>query len=103
LDIPRELRGAAIEFEFESPISQAVGKQKGQKFMETAEMLATAMQVDPGARHEVDVATAFRDALVGVGVDADWLKPEEVAQESRMTEQMQQAAMMVAQAEGVAQ
>jgi hypothetical protein len=101
-DIPRELRGESVEFQFETPISQAVEKEKGQKFIQTAEMLATAMQMDPSTRHEVDITAAFRDAMAGIGVDSDWIRPEEEAQQMKMAEQMQQAMMMAAQAEGAA-
>jgi hypothetical protein len=101
-DIPRELRGESVEFQFETPISQAVEKEKGQKFIQTAEMLATAMQMDPSTRHEVDITTAFRDAMAGIGVDSDWIRPEEEAQQMKMAEQMQQAMLAAAQAEGAA-
>ncbi len=90
-DIPQDLRGESVEFQFETPISEAVDKKKGQMFLQTAEMLAQAMAIDPGARHEVDIPTAFRDALEGVGVSNDWIVDEETAQQNRMVEQMQQA------------
>lgn len=102
-DIPRELRGDSVEFEFESPIRQAAEKDKGQKFAQLAEMLSIAAQAEPGARHDVDVAAAFRDALTGVGVPAKWLTDEKYAAEARQMEQMQQAAAAIAQAAGAAE
>jgi hypothetical protein len=40
--------------------------------------------------------------MAGIGVDSDWIRPEEEAQQMKMAEQMQQAMMAAAQAEGAA-
>jgi hypothetical protein len=102
-DIPRELRGESVEFQFESPISKSNEKLKGQMFMQTAEMLATAAQMDPGSVHDVDVSTAFREALSGVGVPANWITDEQAAEQGKTLDQVQQMAMMAAEAQGGAQ
>lgn len=102
-DIPRELRGESVEFQFESPISKSNEKLKGQMFAQTAEMLATAAQLDPGAVHDVDVSTAFRDALSGVGVPANWITDEAQAEQGRTVDQVKQLAAMAVEAQGGAQ
>tara|TARA_R110000850_G_scaffold269167_2_gene401019 strand:- start:13230 stop:14816 length:1587 start_codon:yes stop_codon:yes gene_type:complete len=96
-DIPDELRGEEVEFTFQSPIAEAVEKTKGQLFMQTAEMLQVAAQADPGAVHDVDVSTAFRDALQGIGVPATWIADEDVAAQSKQAAQIAQAAQMAAE------
>jgi hypothetical protein len=101
-DIPRELRGESIEFQFESPISKADDKQKGQLFAQLSEMLAAAAQMDPGTIQDVDVSTAFREALAGVGVPSAWIVPEKDADQAKALEQAKEMAMMAAQVEGAA-
>lgn len=93
-DIPRELQGASVEFQFESPIKQASDKAKGQMFREAAELLATAIQLDPGAMHDVDVSKALRDALMGVGAPATWLTDEQEAQDAKDAQNQQEAEQM---------
>lgn len=97
-DIPQELRGQEVEFSFQSPIAESVNKKKGQLFLQTAEMLATAAQLDPGTRHDVDISTAFRDALKGIEVPAEWIAEEEQAFEAKQADQIQQAAVQAAEA-----
>jgi len=101
-DIPRELKGESVEFQFESPISKADDKQKGQLFAQLSEMLAAAAQMDPGTMKDVDVSTAFREALSGVGVPSTWIVPEEQADQAKALEQAKEMAIMAAQAEGAA-
>ena len=97
-DIPVELRGADVEFQFETPISQAVDKNKGQLFIQTAEALATAAQMEQTNPFDVDVSTALRDTLTGIGVEAKWMTDEEQAQQARVQAQIQQAALAAAEA-----
>ena len=102
-DIPQQLQGQDIEFKFESPISKAVDKQKGQQFMQTADMLSIAAQADPNVRFDVDVSEAFRDALSGIGVPAEWIVEEEAAAQNKQAEQLQQAALQAAEVAANAQ
>jgi hypothetical protein len=101
-DIPRELKGESIEFQFESPISKADDKQKGQLFAQLSDMLAAASEMDPGTIQDVDVSTAFREALAGVGVPSTWIVPEKDADQAKALEQVKEMAMMATQAEGAA-
>lgn len=99
-DIPQSLRGESVQFKFESPLHQAVERQKGTKFMEAKALLLEAAQLDPGSVTTVNARIALRDALNGIGIEAKWLRDEEeVEQKAAELEQAQQmqAAMMQVQ------
>lgn len=97
-DIPQELRGADYEFQFESPLHDAVDREKGQRFMEASSMLAQAVQLDPSTAHVVNVKVAFRDVLEGIGIPAKWTNSEaDVEAAMKAQEQQQQTAALLAQ------
>lgn len=73
--IPRELQGQDIEFAFESPLRDATEKIKIGQITEAAQILATAMQLDPSVALIMDNKRAARDAL-GAAVPAAWLRSE---------------------------
>lgn len=91
-DIPQSLRGADIGFRFESPLHDAIEKQKGQKMMEAIGLLGQVLPVDPTAAAQIDFKTAFRDALSSVGMPAKWLRSEDEADAIIEGQQEQQAA-----------
>jgi hypothetical protein len=76
-DIPQSLMGAGIDFEYESPLHDAVEEQLGQKFLEGKALLAEAMDIDRGAAYMMDTRTALREALTGIGIPAKWVNTEE--------------------------
>lgn len=80
-DMPQSLRGQDIEFKFESPLHEAIERQKGQKFVEAKAMLADTMALDPTVSSHIDITTAFRDVLQSIGVPAKWLNSEDEAAE----------------------
>jgi hypothetical protein len=84
-DMPQQLRGQSIRFQFESPLQAANERAKTQAFMEASQLLAQAVQLDPTTKHDLDVNKAFREALVGVA-PADWVVPEEEAQKAKQAE-----------------
>lgn len=95
-DIPGGLRGQKIEFLFESPLHDAVEREKGQRFLEAKSMLADALALDPNVVDIVDVDTALRDVLEGIGVPAKWTRSVDQAKamaDSRM--QQQQSAQIL--------
>jgi hypothetical protein len=96
-EIPQSLSGKDIQFKFENPLIQAQGKEKGQKFLEARASLAEAAALDPAAIHILDVKTALRDTLNGIGIPAKWLKDENVVDQIEMQEKQQaQAQQMIA-------
>lgn len=80
LDMPKSLHGKATEFEFESPLHDAVEKMRSQQFLETKGLLAEAVSVDPSAIHVIDIKKAFRSAVRGSGAPAEWMRSEADAQ-----------------------
>ena len=96
-DIPDSLRGAEVQFKFQSPLQEAVDREKGARFAEASQMLATAAQMDPAATVQVDTNIALRDALEGIGVPAKWMRTEEAAEQLAMQMQQAQQAEKMAQ------
>lgn len=112
-DLPDSLRGADIRFQFESPLHQAIERQKGQQFLESKQLIDQAVTLDPVAGQLIDVQTALRDALNGVGVPAAWIRTEDqmqqisdqhaAEQQAQTVMQNMQQAGQAAQALGAAQ
>ncbi len=84
---PKELRGAEIEFSFESPLHDAIEQQKGQKFQEAQALIGAAIALDPSCAFLPKTEVALRDALTGVGVPATWLNNEAYVKEQKQNQQ----------------
>lgn len=94
-DIPRSIMGSEVRFKFESPLSEAIERQKGQKFMEAKGLIAEAAVLDPASAATIDVRVALREALSGFGVPAKWMRSEdEVEAHAELLAQQQQAQQM---------
>ena len=104
-DWPDVVQGQDLRWSFESPLQQATERGKSQAFIETSNLLKVAMELDPGARHEIDMGKAFREAIPGTGAPSDWVRPVEESQQMRQQEAQQQAeqAAMAAQTQGMEQ
>jgi len=100
LDIPASLRGADIQFRFESPLHDAIEEQKGHKLLEVKALIAEAMAMDNSAITVIDANTALRDALSGIKTPAEWINDEDTA---RMLNQQNQAAAQAQQVLGMMQ
>jgi len=107
--MPDILRGQEVKFSFSSPLQKAQNRANSQAFMESANLLKIALELDPSVRHIVDVETAARDALEGAQAPATWFNSKEdvaqirqqeaqQAQEQQMAAQMQQGAEIAGQA-----
>jgi hypothetical protein len=90
--MPEILQGQDIRFSFESPLQAAQSRANSAAFQQTAQVLATAAQLDPNIHYVVDLDKATRDAIEGTGAPADWLVPKDKADASK-----QQAAAVQAQ------
>lgn len=98
-DIPPELAGREIVWQFESPLQAANERAKSQAFVDASNLLALAAQLDPTAKHRFNVGKAFGEALMGSGAPADWIVSEEdaaqaVAQEQQMMAMQNMAGMV---------
>ena len=74
-DMPKKLQGADIEFHFESPLHDAVERQKVTAWQEMKQIIADALAIDRTAAAIVDGATALRDVLEVVA-PAKWVNTE---------------------------
>lgn len=98
--IPESLYGGDISFQFESPMREAVERVKGQRFMETKDLIRAAMELDPSAGYVINAAEAVRDALEGMGSPARWRRPkDEVEQMKAMDQQAAQDQQMLEMAQ----
>jgi hypothetical protein len=96
-DLPESLRGADIQFRFETPLHDAVDAQKGNKFMEMKALLAEAAALDPTALAIPDFKEAMRDTLEGIKVPAKWINSKEVVDQKIADQQnLQQMAQELA-------
>lgn len=75
-DIPDSLRGADIRFRFESPLTEIIDAQKGQRLVNAKQLLAQVADVSPESAHVVDWKKAYRDALEGGRTPAEWLNDD---------------------------
>ncbi len=75
-DIPPSIRGQDIQFRFISPLSEAIEAQKAGKLAAAKQIIATVTDLDPTAPMMLDVHKAERDAMMGMGVPAKWLRSE---------------------------
>jgi hypothetical protein len=109
---PRALRGEQIEFKFVSPLRDAIEKQKGEIFIQGAQLVSTAVSLDPSAGTVIDAAEALRDSLEGIGYEAKWMRSRkdaaainaseaQQAQSQQLLESMGQAATVVKDMGGV--
>jgi hypothetical protein len=101
-DLPDSLSGADIQFKFESPLHEAVERQKGQRALEAKQMLALFADTDPAAASMIDARQALRDSLEGMGVPAAWMRSneemDEIAAEQQEAAMAQQAIALAGQA-----
>ena len=97
-DFPKDLKGRDIQFQFESPLKEATEREKGQRFLEAKEMLASAIDLDPSAAYIIDASKAVRDVLEGIGVPVSWNRSEAaVTQMAKEIKAAEQAQNMLAQ------
>lgn len=100
IDMPQSLRGADIQFRFQSPLSEAMEAQKGQLLGASKALLATVMDIDPSAPAILDAKVALRDALRGIGAPAIWLRSEQAVakiDQAAADQQAQAQALAAAQ------
>ena len=93
-DMPRSLRGQELQFRFESPLHEAVEREKGARFMEAQGLVAGAIQLDSAAGAIINAREALRDVLEGIGVPQKWTRTrdevEAVAAQQQAAAQQQQ-------------
>lgn len=73
---PESLGGQDVEFEFESPLREAMEKQKTGQFLESAQIIAQAVQLDQSVAFIPDMQKVTREVLEAVA-PASWLRTED--------------------------
>ncbi len=97
---PKKLRGAEIDFSFESPLHDAIDQQKGQLFQQAQGLIGAAVALDPSCGFVPKAEVALRDALTGIGVPANWMNTEGFVKEAKNAKANQDAqAQKLAQLE----
>jgi hypothetical protein len=101
-DMPDILKGKDLRWQFDSPLQAATERGKAQAFVESTNLLKVAAEIDPTVRHDFDLNKAFREALSGTGARADWIVPEEQAEQAKAQERQMMAIQQAAQTAGMA-
>lgn len=106
-DIPESLRGADIQFEFQSPLQEAIDADKGTKLQQGIALTGQAVTLDPSAAGILDAKQALRDALEGIGAPAQWLRSEQdvdaMAQQAAQKQQLDEALGKIQQGGAIAE
>ena len=97
-EIPEELHGMDYTFTFESPLHDAIEREKGQRLLEAVSMVSQIAPLDQTAPFLLDSKKALRDTLQGTGVPAAWIRSEAtVDQLAAQKQQEMQTAQLLAQ------
>lgn len=84
--MPEALSGKKIDFKFESPLHDAEDRQKASVFVEAQGLVSQAAQMDPSANGLIKVPDAAREALLGLGLNPDFIRTEEEMAEVQAAE-----------------
>jgi hypothetical protein len=95
-NMPKVLASQDIRWAFESPLQAANERAKTQSFMETANLLKVASEIDPSVRHDINLDRMFRDAVSGTGAPADWLTSEQESADAKEKDRAMQERQQMA-------
>lgn len=96
-DMPEQLRGADLKFEFDSPLQAAKDKLKIGRFQAAIRIVVEAAQVDPKAPLNLNVNKGVRDSIMAAA-GADWLVDEKEVEKMSKQEDERKAAEQAANA-----
>jgi Bacteriophage head to tail connecting protein len=96
-DVPQELKGGQIDFEFDTPVQMAFDRQQVAQAQETAQWAESMAKVKPEVLDNTDFDEMYRSTQKRIGGDASWLVPAEVVAQLRAQRQQAQAGAMQAQ------
>jgi len=75
--MPKDLRGKEITFDFTSPLKAADGRRLVSSFQESMQIIGAVSQIDQNITQRYDINQMTDDAIRGTGAPADWFTPEE--------------------------
>ena len=93
-EIPPELRGGQIDFDFDTPVQMAFDRQQVAQAQETLQFAQAAGQVKPEVLDNVDFDDLYRKTQERIGGDASWLIPADAVAQARIQRQQAQAQQM---------
>lgn len=96
-DIPQILRSQNIRFDFDSPLTVAASRAAAQAFTQVGQITQLGVALDPTIVHDLDVDTAYRDALEGSGAPATWIVDKQKADALKKVARAQAAAQQAQQ------
>jgi hypothetical protein len=97
-EFPRSVQNDEAVFRFDSPMSEAVERQKGQQFLEAKGLVQQAMEMDPGCGAMIDFRIGLREAIAGKRIPAKWTRDEEAVEaHAQQITQAQQAQQQLQQ------
>lgn len=82
-EIPDDIRGADIEFEFESPLYEAIEKRKAQTAIEGIQMAAQFEALEPGVSRVIKGKETLSGVLEAIQYPAVWRMGEEELAEAQ--------------------
>lgn len=98
--VPASIQGAEYRFVFESPLKDAIEKQKIGQFQEAAQILAAAQAMDPTATFILNGKKVVRDVMTAA-VPAGWLNTEDavdkLAADAQAAQKQQEMLQLMAQ------
>lgn len=77
MEIPKSIKDSEIQFRFESPLYEAVERQKGQRALEAKQILTLFADIDPEVVQMLNSRKAVRESLEGMGTPAPWIRSDE--------------------------
>jgi hypothetical protein len=96
-NMPASLSNQDVTFTFESPLKEAVEKQKAGILAESLAVIGQAAPLDQNVALILDATKAVREVVLGIKAPAAWLRSEEqVTQFAAKREADAQAAQMLA-------
>jgi hypothetical protein len=95
-EVPEDLRGADVQWSFESPIQVASRRALVTQFQETMGLIAAGAEA--GIKPPIHLDMALKDAIYGVGAPSRWMKSEEDV-EAEAAQAAEAAAMQQTMAE----
>ncbi len=96
-DIPPELKGGQIDFEFDTPVQMAFDRQQVAQAQETAQWAEAMAKVNPEVLDNTDWDEMYRSTQQRIGGDSSWLVPAGLVAQLRAQRQQAQAEAMRAQ------
>ena len=82
-NVPESLRGADVRFSFKSPLRETGDEMKAQQLQQGFQLLTQIAAVDPSEMANANLTPAVRDALRGMGWQAEWFAPIEAVMQAK--------------------